>query len=151
MTAIESEMREAKQSQLREALDIVEYHCPCDQILREIENSIMLQDSSGMGALKGCMATLLTLRGFKEGPAITVEAEEVSDIWADLGDHWTIGKNYIKPYPVCRWAHTPLDGLRALMAKHGLDAARIARSDVCTFRESASLFPGMPETTREAQ
>jgi 2-methylcitrate dehydratase PrpD len=37
------------------------------------------------------------------------------------------------------------------MLTHGLDATQIARVDVQTFRESAALLPGMPETTGQAQ
>jgi 2-methylcitrate dehydratase PrpD len=144
-------LHDATRPQLREALGIAEYHGPRSQMMREIAHPTMLHDGSGMGALTGSMAALLALRGFQGAPAITVEADEVADIWADLGVHWTIGKNYIKPYPVCRWAYAPLDGLRSLMLTHGLDATQIARVDVQTFRESAALLPGMPETTGQAQ
>jgi 2-methylcitrate dehydratase PrpD len=104
-----------------------------------------------MGALTGSMAALLALDGFQGAPAITLESPEVSPIWADLGDRWTIEENYIKPYPVCRWAHAPLEALSLLMREHALTADQIVRLDVSTFAESAALFPGMPETTGQAQ
>jgi 2-methylcitrate dehydratase PrpD len=136
---------------LREALGIAEYHGPRSQMMREIAHPTMLHDGSGMGALTGTMAALMAMRGFQGAPAITAEAPEVADIWADLGKVWTIERNYIKPYPICRWAHAPLDALNGLMTAHGVQAKDVVRLRVNTFTQSAALFPGMPETTGQAQ
>jgi 2-methylcitrate dehydratase PrpD len=54
------------------------------------------------------MAVLLAEDGFTGAPAITVE-EDAPPYWADLGQRWTVTENYIKPYPICRWAHAALD------------------------------------------
>ncbi|MFD1160393.1 MmgE/PrpD family protein [Roseovarius aestuarii] len=136
---------------LRHALGISEYHGPRSQMMREIDNPTMLHDGSGMGALVGCSATLLATRGFQGAPAITAEAPAVAPHWQDLGQTWTVALNYIKPYPVCRWAHGALDALRALMINEGVVAADVRSLSVRTFAESARLFPGMPETTSQAQ
>lgn len=151
VAAIGCKLHAATREQTREAFGIAEYHGPRSQMMREIANPTMLHDGSGMGALTGAMAAILAMRGFQGAPAITVEGKEVADIWADLGDVWTIEQNYIKPYPVCRWAHAPLDGLQRLMLENRLGVADIARVDIKTFEESAALFPGMPETTGQAQ
>ena len=55
---------------LREALGIAEYHGPRSQMMREIDNPTMLHDGSGMGALVGCNAALLAMRGFTGAPAL---------------------------------------------------------------------------------
>lgn len=141
----------ASRAQLREAMGIAEYHGPRSQMMREISNPTMLHDGSGMGALTGAMAALLALDGFTGAPAITVEAPEVSTYWSDLGQRWTIEENYIKPYPVCRWAHAPLDGLQRLMRAHALEPDQIVKVEVRTFAESAALYPGLPSTTGQAQ
>ena len=151
VAAIGCRLLGASEIQMREALGIAEYHGPRSQMMREIANPTMLHDGSGMGALTGSMAALLALRGFQGAPALTVEEPRVADIWSTLGDDWTIEKNYIKPYPVCRWAHAPLDALQRLMRNHHLSADQIAALHVNTFRESAALYPGMPETTGQAQ
>jgi 2-methylcitrate dehydratase PrpD len=151
VAAIGCHLRGATDQQLREALGIAEYHGPRSQMMREIANPTMLHDGSGMGALTGAMAALLAMRGFQGAPAITVEAPEVADIWADLGAVWTIELNYIKPYPICRWAHAPLDALSVLMRTHVLTQADIASLHVRTFAESAQLYPDMPQTTGQAQ
>ncbi len=136
---------------LRDAFGIAEYHGPRSQMMREIATPTMLHDGSGMGALTGAMAALLAQKGFEGAPAITVEDAAVADIWADLGTTWTIERNYIKPYPVCRWAHAPLDALARLMRENDLEQSDIARVEVRTFAESAALFAGLPETTSQAQ
>lgn len=136
---------------LRQALGIAEYHGPRSQMMREIATPTMLHDGSGMGALVGTMAVLMAEDGFTGAPAITVEAEEAAKHWADLGQLWTVELNYIKPYPICRWAHAAIDALGGLLEAYGLDADGIDRIEVRTFAQSAELFPGLPETTSEAQ
>ena len=149
VAALGCRLRGASSDQLRQALGIAEYHGPRSQMMREIANPTMLHDGSGMGAMVGCMAVFLAMDGFTGAPAITVEAADAH--WADLGEVWTIEQNYIKPYPICRWAHAALDAVSALMATHGFNGKDVAKVEVKTFAESAALFPGMPETTSQAQ
>lgn len=137
--------------QLRHALGIAEYHGPRSQMMREIDNPTMLHDGSGMGALVGSTATLLAMRGFTGAPAVTIEAPEVATFWADLGQHWTVAENYIKPYPSCRWAHAAIDAVRQLMKTEGLTAEQVEHIEVRTFDEAARLFAGVPESTTQAQ
>lgn len=151
VAALGCRLRGASPDQLRDALGIAEYHGPRSQMMREIANPTMLHDGSGMGAMVGAMASLMAMGGFAGAPAITIEAEEVTNVWADLGTVWTIEQNYIKPYPVCRWAHASLDALSDLMRMHGFAAADVAGIEVNTFAQAAALFPGMPATTSQAQ
>ncbi|NNE79203.1 MAG: MmgE/PrpD family protein [Silicimonas sp.] len=137
--------------QLRQALGIAEYHGPRSQMMREIANPTMLHDGSGMGALVGSMAALMAQTGFKGAPAITVEADEAAPYWADLGVIWTIEQNYIKPYPICRWAHAAIDALAGLIRDHRVCDEEVAAIEVNTFAEAAKLFAGMPSTTSQAQ
>ncbi len=136
---------------LRQALGIAEYHGPRSQMMREIDNPTMLHDGSGMGALTGCNAALLAMRGFTGAPALTIEDAAVAGVWDDLGSRWTIEENYIKPYPICRWAHAAIDAVRALRLEHGFAAEDVKTIEIRTFAEAARLFTGMPETTSQAQ
>ena len=151
VAAIGCRLGDANSDQLRQAFGIAEYHGPRSQMMREIANPTMLHDGSGMGALVGSMAALMAKDGFTGAPAITVENEDAAQFWADLGEVWTIEQNYIKPYPICRWAHAALDALSGLMRAHGFHADDVANIKVNTFAESAALFPGMPATTSQAQ
>lgn len=136
---------------LAHALGIAEYHGPRSQMMREIATPTMLHDGSGMGALVGTMAADMAMRGFEGAPAITVTGPEAAAHWSDLGARWTIEETYIKPYPICRWAHAAIDAAGAILAEHGLSPADIASVEVATFANAARLFPGMPRTTSEAQ
>ncbi|MEO1458695.1 MAG: MmgE/PrpD family protein [Pseudomonadota bacterium] len=136
---------------LRHALGIAEYHGPRSQMMREIDNPSMLHDGSGMGALTGVSAAIMALKGFEGAPAITVEAPEAAPFWADLGTRWTIEQSYVKPYPICRWAHAAIDAVAALRAAHALRPEQIASLRVRSFAEAARLFRGMPDTTSRAQ
>jgi 2-methylcitrate dehydratase PrpD len=89
--------------------------------------------------------------GFTGAPAITVEADEVEDFWSNLGTVWTIERNYVKPYPICRWAHAALDALSGLMQSHSFSSDDVTSIEVNTFAEAAALFAGLPATTSQAQ
>ena len=151
VAALGCRLRGHSPEQLRHALGIAEYHGPRSQMMREIANPTMLHDGSGMGAMVGVMATLMAEDGFQGAPAITVEGPEAAPFWADLGQVWTVERNYIKPYPICRWAHAALDALSGLMDQHGFAASDVATIDVRTFAQAAALFSGIPATTSQAQ
>ena len=136
---------------LRHAMGSAEYHGPRSQMMREIDNPTMLHDGSGMGALVGLTSAFLAQRGFTGAPAITAEAADVAQFWDDLGTRWTVAENYIKPYPICRWAHAAIDAVRQVMDDHGLTHTDVAALKIRTFDEAARLFAGMPASTTEAQ
>ena len=137
--------------QLRQALGIAEYHGPRSQMMREIDNPSMLHDGSGWGALAGVSAAVLARRGFTGAPAVTVEGAEAAPWWEDLGSAWLSAEQYIKPYPVCRWAHAPIDGILLLARQHDVSAGDVEAVEIRTFHESACLAGGMPDTTSRAQ
>ncbi|MEO0372750.1 MAG: MmgE/PrpD family protein, partial [Pseudomonadota bacterium] len=151
VAALACHLAQTDKNTLRHALGIAEYHGPRSQMMREIDTPTMLHDGSGMGALVGLNAAFLAGSGFTGAPAITVEAPEVAPYWEDLGTRWTVQDNYIKPYPVCRWAHAAIDATRQVMEDHALNHSQIAAVHIRTFAEAARLFPAMPASTTEAQ
>ena len=151
VAALGCRLRRHHAETLRHALGIAEYHGPRSQMMREIANPSMLHDGSGMGAMVGVMAVLLAEDAFEGAPAITLEDAAVAPYWSDLGEHWTIEDNYIKPYPICRWAHAALDALALVVKRDAISTDEIARIDVRTFTEAAALFTGLPETSSQAQ
>ncbi|MEC8263394.1 MAG: MmgE/PrpD family protein [Pseudomonadota bacterium] len=151
VAAMASRLRGLSAQQLREAIGIAEYHGPRSQMMREIANPSMLHDGSGWGAMVGISSAILAERGFTGAPAITVEAEEAAPFWSDLGSRWVMQAQYVKPYPICRWAHAPIDGVRDLMLAHGLGPDGIGHIRINTFHESACLFQGVPDSTSMAQ
>ncbi|EEX09217.1 MmgE/PrpD family protein [Ruegeria lacuscaerulensis ITI-1157] len=151
VVAMAARLRGHSPDQLRQGLGIAEYHGPRSQMMREIANPTMLHDGSGWGALVGMSAAILAERGFAGAPAITIEEDRVAPYWADLGTFWQMEHQYVKPYPICRWAHAAIDGLRSVMTRYDLTHDQIARIEIHSFHEAAQLFAGIPETTSQAQ
>jgi 2-methylcitrate dehydratase PrpD len=149
--AMAARMRKLDAGQLREALGIAEFHGPRSQMMREIAHPTMLHDGSGWGALAGLSAAILAEKGFTGAPAITVESPDVADYWGDLGERWLTEEQYIKPYPICRWAHAAIDATRKLMAAHDVLPNDIEHIRVNSFHEAACLYAGIPDTTSQAQ
>jgi 2-methylcitrate dehydratase PrpD len=135
--------------QTRQALGIAEYHSPRSQMMRCIDWPTMVKDGSGWGAMCGVSAVQLARRGFTGAPAITVE--KAPQFWTGLGEDWRILRQYFKPYPVCRWAQAPVEGVLALRRAHGLTSGDVDRIEVESFHESIRLATARPRTTEEAQ
>lgn len=137
-------------SQTRHAIGIAEYHGPRSPMMRCIDHPTMVKDGSGWGAMAGVSAAFLARDGFTGAPALTLEGGEVAEIWADLGQRWYITEQYIKLYPVCRWAQPAVEAGLNLMRDHDLSVAEIDSLRVETFHEAARLS-ALPKTTEEAQ
>ncbi|HEX4768994.1 MAG TPA: MmgE/PrpD family protein [Lichenihabitans sp.] len=151
VAAMAGRLRRMTAAQLREALGIAEYQGPRSQMMREIATPTMLHDASGWGALVGLSSAILAEEGFTGAPAVTVEAPEAAPYWDDLGRFWQIEHHYVKPYPICRWAHAAIDAARELCLDHGLRAGMIAAIRIRSFDYAAALFQAMPDTTSKAQ
>ncbi len=136
---------------LRQAIGIAEYHGPRSQMMREIDNPTMLHDGSGWGAMVGVTSSELAVAGFAGAPALTVESDEASTYWADLGRDWLVCKQNIKLFPVCRWAHAPIQAAFNLRAEHGLKPGDIAGIEISSFHNATRLALDIPETTGKAQ
>ena len=151
VAALATRLRSGTPEQLRQALGIAEYHGPRSQMMREIAHPTMLHDGSGMGALVGLSAVVMAEMGFTGAPAITVETVEAAPHWADLGSFWQTSHQYIKPYPVCRWAHAAIDGAREICLAHGIGADQVGEIEIRSFHNAVQLFAAMPDTTSKAQ
>ena len=151
VAALGARLRGTSGGQLREALGIAEYHGPRSQMMREIANPTMLHDGSGMGALVGVSSLIMAEIGFTGAPAITVEAPEVAAHWADLGTFWQVLNQYIKPYPICRWAHAAIDAAREMCLTHHVTADQVDKIEIRSFHNAVQLFPNVPDTTSQAQ
>ncbi len=149
--AIAARLRALPPAVLREALGIAEYHAPRSQMMREIANPTMLHDGTAWGAPTGLASALLAESGFTGAPAALIEFDDAAFAWADLGAAWLTTEQYIKNYPVCRWAHAPIDTALSLRAEHTLTAADIVAVEIDTFAFSAALFQGVPANSPAAQ
>ena len=151
IVAMAARMRAMNAEQMRQAMGIAEYHGPRSQMMREIANPTMLHDGSGWGALVGISSAILAEKGFTGAPAVTIESDDVAPYWEDIGRFWQMEHQYVKPYPVCRWAHAAIDATCELINNNSLNQDDIEHIHINTFHESACLFQGMPDTTSKAQ
>ncbi len=135
----------------REAIGIAEYHGPRSQMMRAIDAPTMVKDGSGWGSMAGVSAAYLAARDYTGAPALTVESEEVADLWADLGERWYVKEQYFKPYPVCRWAQPAVEAALSLCRNKKLSAEMIEDIEVTTFHEAKRLATALPNNTEEAQ
>lgn len=120
-------------------------------MMREIANPTMLHDGSGWGAPVGVSAAPLAEEGFTGSPAATLEFADAMPHWSSLGSEWLTIKQYIKPYPVCRWAHGAIDAALTLRGAHHFDSAYIDSVKIGTFTEAAALSCSVAKTTTDAQ
>ena len=49
-----------------------------------------------------------------------------------LGEVYHIDRLAVKPYPCCRYTHSAIDGVRKLVADHGIHASEVQRIDIGT-------------------
>ena len=137
--------------QTRHAVGIAEYHGPRSQMMRTIDHPTMVKDGSGWGAMAGISAAYLARDGFTGAPAISMEAPDLAALWSDLNNHWFITEQYIKLYPVCRWAQPPVEAVFNLQKQHQFEADDIAAIRVDTFHEAKRLCTKHPANTEQAQ
>ena len=149
VAAVANRLWRLDERHLRAALGIAEYHGPRSQMMRCIDHPTMLKDGSGWGAMTGVSAAELARTGFTGAPAVTVEGEEVGEIWGDVGSRWRILELYFKPYPVCRWAQPAIEA--ALQAGERTVPEEVDAIEVRTFHEATRLAAAAPATTEEAQ
>lgn len=131
------------------ALGAAEFYGPRGLMMRVIDRPSMLKDGSAAGAARGVEAALLAQGGFRAGPAELTEHADAGDLWADLGSRWRILEQYIKPYPVCRWAQPAVEAAMALRDR--VDPARIRRVRIASFTEAVRLAGAAPTTCDAAQ
>ena len=151
VAAMASHILELSAEQMDHAIGIAEYNGPRSQMMRNIDFPTMVKDGSGWGALVGIDAAFQAAEGFTGAPALTVVSDEVADIWANLGQHWYMREQYIKPYPVCRWAQPAIAAALSLSSQHTFRVDTIDTIEVHTFHEGTRLFAGIPSNSEQAQ
>ncbi|WP_424988476.1 MmgE/PrpD family protein [Microbulbifer sp. S227A] len=149
--AIASRLRGLTMEQTRQALGIAEYYGPRAPMMRCIDHPGMVKDSSSWGALSGVSAADLAEDGFTGAPALTVEGSEVAGYWSDLGDRWRILESNFKAFPVCRWAHPPVEAVLSVMRHETILPDEIGRITISTFHEATRLATRRPRDGDAAQ
>jgi 2-methylcitrate dehydratase PrpD len=134
------------------ALGICEMHAPNCLLMGWITSRRipMIKEGMGWSAATGLMAAYMAQEGITGTLTLYEDAKEISRI-DRLGQDYEVEKNYYKPFPSCRWSHSPLESLLALMRDHPLTAEQVARIRVKTFDKAARLDNPEPRTAEDAQ
>jgi 2-methylcitrate dehydratase PrpD len=149
--ALVARVKKMSHAETYEALGLAEYHGPRSQMMRCIDEPIMAKDGSCWGALSGFSAALLARDGFTGAPAITMFNDDVADIWADLGTRFYTFEQYIKAYPVCRWAQPAVEAALYIKSQNDIDISQIKAINVHTFHEAKRLHTMAPKNSDQAQ
>ncbi len=118
-------------------------------------NHAMVKEVIGWAGMTGCASALLAAEGFL-GPEDLLDYSgrwETAQLLDGLGDpsRYAILRTYFKPYAVCRWAHSSVDGVLDLLERHGLQAGDIRQIRVETFEEVTRLVNYAPRNAIAAQ
>jgi 2-methylcitrate dehydratase PrpD len=118
-------------------------------------NYSMVKEVIGWAGMTGCAAALLAQQGFV-GPEDVMDYSgrwDTSKLVDGLGDpeRYAILGTYFKPYAVCRWAHSSVDAVLDLAARHGVRPAEIEKIQVETFYEVTRLVNYAPRNAIAAQ
>ena len=109
---------------------------------------------AGVGAAAGILATQLAAAGF------TPESNGIGSIYGgvlspwldpariteDLGQRFEITQGFIKPYPMCRFAHPAVEAAEALVRRYHIPPEEIDTVEVRTFDWAATLDDASPRT-----
>jgi len=131
------------------ALGAAGFYAPRGAMMPVIARPSMLKDGSQAGAAVGLEAAFLAEAGFAAGPPEVVTDPEAAPLWTDLGQRWRAPEQYLKPYPVCRWAQPAIEAaarLRPDLTGHEIAAVRVE-----TFAAAVALGGAHPDSSDAAQ
>ncbi|HSB05037.1 MAG TPA: MmgE/PrpD family protein [Thermodesulfobacteriota bacterium] len=134
------------------ALGICEMHAPNCLLMGWITSRHipMIKEGMGWSAATGLMAAYLAEEGVTGTLTLYEDAKEISRI-DRLGQDYELERNYYKPFPSCRWSHSPLESLLELIRESSLTAEQVLRIKVRTFDKAARLDNPEPRTAEDAQ
>jgi 2-methylcitrate dehydratase PrpD len=134
------------------ALGICEMHAPNCQLMGWISarDIPMIKEGMGWSAASGLMAAYLAKNGVTGALTIFDEGREISRI-DQIGEIFEIDFLYFKPFPSCRWTHSPLESLLFLLKQHEIRPENVKQVRVRTFSKAACLDKIAPLTAEEAQ
>lgn len=110
------------QEEIVNALGIVEAHSPSAPLRHLLIQANMTKESCGWGAKTGVNSVLLAQAGFC-GPPTLYDLPGFSKKPIEvLGKEWGIMSLYFKPYSMCRWEHSAIDGILEIMHQNSFSA-----------------------------
>ena len=132
------------------ALSIADFIMPVNPAKRSCYVPSMNKDGIYYGQHAGAQAVKMAMSGITGRNPIILDEEYISYI-DTLGEKFYMFDLYIKFYSCCRWAHSPIGALSALMRKNDFNGDDVDRIDVYSFGNAGTLYKEPPTCEDEAQ
>ena len=129
-------------SQLAHALAITAYHGPrVADLTLSTDMGSNVKESIPWSVVAGMTAAELAQKGFTGcRDALDIDERFEPGVALDgLGDGFMITRTYFKRYSACRWIHSSVEALLAILAEHDVAPGEIDHVRVETFLQAASL------------
>ncbi len=132
------------------ALGISDFIAPLNPAKRSCYVPSMNKDGIYYGQYAGTQAVVLAMNGIT-GKNPVIFDEKYQSYLESLGKKYYIFDLYIKFYSCCRWAHSPIRAVKALIETNFIRAEDIKRVDVFSFGNAGTLYKCAPQNEDEAQ
>lgn len=155
VTAAAAALKGLDPERIAHALGICAYYGPrVSDLTLSGEMGSDVKESLPWAVVTGLSSAELAGNGFRGNRDALDIAErfDAGRMVEGLGSEFLILSTYFKRYSCCRWTHTAVEALLAVMAGHGLKPEDIEAIEVDTFNEAAWLNNRRaPETLIDAQ
>lgn len=132
------------------ALGISDFIAPLNPAKRSCYIPSMNKDGIYYGQYAGTLAVVLAMNGIT-GKNPVIFDEEYQSYLESLDRKYYIFDLYIKFYSCCRWVHSPICAVKALVESNLIDIEDIMKVDVFSFGNAGTLYKCAPQNEDEAQ
>ncbi len=136
--------------QMKMALGISDFIAPLNPAKRSCYVPSMNKDGIYYGQYAGAQAVMMALKGIT-GKNPVISDNEYRTYIDSLGEKFYIFDLYVKFYSCCRWAHSPIRAVKALMEQNDVDINDIRQINVYSFGNAGTLYKCAPKNEDEAQ
>ena len=126
---------------LKNALGLAEYYAPQAPQDRSLALPSSMKEGMAWASYSAVAAVELASAGFDAMNPFLLDSSQCND----LGVYWEICSVYFKMYACCRFSHPVLDGLSAMILKHGLVHDSIDSIKVTSFVKALLLGCTAPD------
>ncbi|SEI03967.1 2-methylcitrate dehydratase PrpD [Halobacillus karajensis] len=150
-----AKLMKLNQESTKNALTICEVHGPTAQCGKSISNGSMTKESVGWGSVTALSSLLLSNQGFTGPDDILLDKdiykENSTKVFRDLGDRYEINHVYFKPFPSCKWTHSPITAALKIRNNNPFSHSDVQTITVQSFDKALTLDHKKPTTSVEAQ
>lgn len=136
--------------ELENALCIADFILPVVPAKRSTYYPSTNKDGIYWGQHAGMQAIVMAQSGITGDNPVILDEKYIPYI-DTLGEKYYMFDLYIKFVSCCRWAHSPIRAVAAVMKENGISAEDIAKIDIYSFGNAGTLYRKAPTCEDEAQ